>query len=314
MLSAGETYNPWRLFVGCVIPNAILRCTELSSTAKLVFGKLCQFAGENGQAYPSYKTLGREVGVKQRQAMRAVQELMDFGLIHPINQNRPDGGSSSNVYEFLWHDIFIEGTFSHPGVKHDTGGSVINVTPSGCHNRHHRVSDLTPKENHRRDKKKEEKTNEQIRSLLSCTPFSEISDRGLNILIKRHGSERTTRVADIAAETWRRDRKEISNPIGYLQTLCESHVVPEWYELPEERNARLEAAAERKLSEARKLEEQLAAEERESQEREGFWLSLSEEDRQKYRDEARGASPIFHDLEGVPLDAIAKLIVWGNRP
>ena len=51
MPTAGETYNPWRLFVGCFIPNVITRSTELSSTAKLVFGKLCQFAGENGQAY-----------------------------------------------------------------------------------------------------------------------------------------------------------------------------------------------------------------------------------------------------------------------
>ncbi|MFZ4859649.1 MAG: hypothetical protein ACOYL3_25025 [Desulfuromonadaceae bacterium] len=51
MPTAGETYNPWRLFVGFFIPNVITRSTELSSTAKLVFGKLCQFAGENGQAY-----------------------------------------------------------------------------------------------------------------------------------------------------------------------------------------------------------------------------------------------------------------------
>ena len=117
MPSAGESYNPWRIFVGCFIPNVITRSTELSSTAKLVFGKLCQFAGENGKAYPSYSTLAREVGVKQRQAIRAVKELVVFGLIRPVKQNRPDGGSTSNIYEFIWHDIFITGMLTTPGIS-----------------------------------------------------------------------------------------------------------------------------------------------------------------------------------------------------
>jgi hypothetical protein len=73
--------------------------------------------------------------------------------------------------------------------------------------------DVTPE--NRTDKKREEKTTtEQIRLLLSDTPLSEISDNELKTLIKRHGFERVTQVADISAETSRRERKEIRNPGG----------------------------------------------------------------------------------------------------
>ena len=285
----------------------------MSSTAKLVFGKLCQYAGENGQAYPSYSTLAKEVGVKQRQAIRAVKELVIFGLIHPVKQNRPDGGSTSNIYEFLWHDIFITGMLSTSAAKLDSGGSVINVTPSQCDPRHPGVSEMTPKENHTRESKSKKTTTEQIRLLLSGTPLSIISEKNLKILIKRHGSERVIQAADFAAEKWRRERKEIKNPGGYLQTFCEDLVVPEWYEPPEVRNAKSEEVAERKRTEARQMEEQLADEEREALERDDYWCSLSEEERQKHRDDFRATAPFMQDLEDDFLDGLAKLTAWDKR-
>jgi len=312
MPSAGESYNPWRIFVGCIIPNAIARSTELSSTAKLVFGKLCQYAGENGKAYPSYSSLAKEVGVKQRQAIRAVKELVIFGLIRPVKQNRPDGGSTSNIYEFIWHDIFITGMLTTPGVKHDTGGSVRKVTPAQCHLRHSGVSEMTPKENQTRESNSEMTTTEEIRLLLSGTPLSKISEKELRVLIKRHRSERVIQAADFAAEKWRRERNAIENPGGYLQTLCKDLVVPEWYEPPEVRNAKSEESLERKRSKARMMEEQIVEEERQAQERDDYWLSLSDEEQQKYRDKARESSPLFIDLNGSPLIAIAKLIAWDN--
>ena len=313
MPATGELYNPWRLFVGFIIPNAISRCTELSSTGKLVFGKLCQYAGENGKAYPSYKTLGCEVGVKERQAMRAVQELVKFGLIRLVKQNRPDGGSTSNVYEFLWHDIFISGTLTSPGVKHDTGGSVTNFTPTVCQIRHPGVSDMTPKENHTRESKCEETTTEQIRMLLSGTVFSVVSDSELNVMITINGSDKVMLAADIAAEKWRRDRKEIRNPGGYLQTLCKSPVIPDWYDPPHVRAAKSEAATEWKRTEEEKQAELKKAEVQESKERDDYWHSLSKEDRQKHRDEFRATAPFLQDLKDDFLDGLAKLNTWDKR-
>lgn len=153
-------------------------------------------------------------------------------------------------------------------------------------------------------------TTEQILVLLSGTPFSKNSEKDLSILIKRHGSERVMKVADVAAESWRQEHKEIRNPGGYLQALCENLVIPERYEPPHVRAAKSEAAVERKLVEAKRKKEHLAAEERETRERDSHWHSLSVEDRQKYRDEARESSPLFQDLKDEHLDGIAKLNAW----
>jgi len=156
-------------------------------------------------------------------------------------------------------------------------------------------------------------TTEQIRLLLSGTPLSKISEKELVVLIKRHGSERVMQAADIAAEKWRRERKEIKNPGGYLQTFCVDLIVPEWYEPPEVRNARSEDTAERKRIEARKMEEQLAEEARKAQERDDYWCSLSDEERQKHREDFRATAPFLQDLKDDFLDGLAKLNAWENR-
>lgn len=171
-----------------------------------------------------------------------------------------------------------------------------------------RSRDVTPE--NRKEKKIEKITTEQISSLLSGTPFSDVRDNDLIVLIKRHGSDRVIQASDVAAESWRQEHKEIRNPGGYLQALCEDLVIPERYEPPHIRAAKSEAAAERKRVEVRRKQEQLAAEEREAHERENHWISLSEEDRQKYRDETRESSPLFQDLKDEHLDGIAKLNAW----
>ena len=312
-MNPGDLYNPWRIFVGCIVPNVITRRTDLSPTAKLIFGKLCQFAGENGQAYPSYGTLAKEVGVERRQAMRGVKELVDFGLIRPEGRVKENGAYTSNIYVFLWHRIFFSDDSTCPDVKNDTRGDVTKDTTPRCHPRHQVVSDMTPKENHTRESNSEETTTKQIRLLLSGTSFSGISDHELFVLIKCHGSERVTLTADIAAETWRRDRKEIRNPCGYLHALCESHSVPEWYEPPDVRVAKSEVIAKQRHAKELRQIEGKAAEEREAQERNHFWDSLSEEERQKFRDDFRESSLFLKESSDHIVDNLAKLAAWENR-
>lgn len=156
-------------------------------------------------------------------------------------------------------------------------------------------------------------TTEEIRLLLFNTPLFEISDKDLKILIKRHGSNRLFLVADIAAEAWKRDRREIRNPGGYLQTLCESHSVPVWFVPLNVRTAKAEAAAERKRAKEQKQIAQKDAEKQEAQARYDYWTSLTDEDQLKYRNEARESSQLFSDLDGDPLNAIAKQIAWDSR-
>ena len=285
----------------------------MSSTAKLVFGKLCQYAGQNGQAYPSYKTLAGDVGVERRQAIRAVKELVDYGLIKPVGRKKGDGGFTSNIYAFLWHQTFSDDGLTDPGDKNDTRGGVTNVTTPQCHKRHHLVSDMSPKENHTRESNSETTTTEEIRLLLSGTPLSKISEKELRVLIKRHGGKRVIEATDVAAETWRREHKEIRNPGGYLQALCEDLVVQEWYEPLHVRADKAETAAERKRTEHEKKAELEEAEARESKERDDYWHSLSEEDRQKHRDDFRASAPFMQDLKDDFLDGLAKLTAWDKR-
>jgi len=158
-----------------------------------------------------------------------------------------------------------------------------------------------------------EEKQQTIQLLLEGTPFCRVSDQEVSMFVERYGSERVMRSADIAAETWRRDNKKIKNPGGYLQKLCEFHIVPDWYESPENRNAKKEAAAERKSIEAQVQAEQREAEARESLERDNYWCSLSEEDRQKHRDDFRATAPFMQDIKDDFIDGLAKLTVWDNR-
>ena len=162
------------------------------------------------------------------------------------------------------------------------------------------------------EKELEEKQ-QTIRRLSAGTPFSRITDLEINGLIELFGSERVMQSADIATETWHRDKKNIKTPFGYLQKLCQSHSVPDWYEPSEKRNAKKEAAAERKNMETKKLTEQQESEARESLERDKFWCSLSEVDRQKHRDEFKASSSLFEDFNGDILDGLAKHTAWDNR-
>ena len=106
-MKIGESFNPHRLFVGLFIPNSIARCKDLSQTAKLCLGRLFQFAGHDGEAYPSMEVLSEGIGISKRQCVRAVKELEEYGLIRVI---RPEGKdrilNKPSRYLFLWHSIY----------------------------------------------------------------------------------------------------------------------------------------------------------------------------------------------------------------
>lgn len=313
MPAAGEIYNPFRVFNGSFIPNAVLKCRDLSATAKLIFGRLCQYAGEDGEAFPSYSTLGQEIGIERRQTIRAVRELEDFGLIRAVPRRKDDGGLSSNYYVFLWHRIFSEGGSHPPGVRNDTGSSVANDTTPRCHPRHQVVPAMTPKENQTRDQSLEKTTTGQVRLLLSGTPLSEVSDSELQVLVKRHGHERLSLVADVAAEIWRRERKEVHNPGGYLHSLSTSLVPPAWYEPPDMRTAKASEAEERRRAARKAAEEEKAAAEKEKQEKDDFWSSLPDADRESFRSEVTASMTSGFSWPAMAVTSLAKSLAWEGR-
>ena len=97
-------YNPYKLFVGSMIPNWLMRRTEISANSKLLFARICQYAGEDGEAYPSQVTLAKELGMPTRNMQRALEELRKNGLIEAKRR----GAGRSNGYIFLTHEWMEE--------------------------------------------------------------------------------------------------------------------------------------------------------------------------------------------------------------
>jgi hypothetical protein len=61
-------------------------------------------------------TLGREIGVGERQAQYYVRELERNQLVR-VKRRFVDGAQRSNSFEFLWHEVFEAG-----GARYFGGG------------------------------------------------------------------------------------------------------------------------------------------------------------------------------------------------
>lgn len=163
----------------------------------------------------------------------------------------------------------------------------------------------------RQDKNRVDKTTtEQTRLLLSGTPLAEISDRELASLAKKHSAQILLLAADIAAETWRRNREDKHNPGGYLNALCTSLIIPDWYVPFEERQKKEEEALYRHQA---KKEEQSATHAQEEEKKAALnvlWQSLSDEQQKAYRDKASANLPKTIKASMEIITIMAKSIAW----
>ena len=145
LLRAGEPFNPFGLFHGVFIPEALVRSTRIPAGAKLAYGRLCRYAGENGRCFPAVGTLAREIGVSDRQAQRYLAELERAQLIRRV-ERFVEGGQISNNIEFLWHHIFEARVTDGPGE------GVTDMSSPG-------VTDMSPKESQIQESQSEESSN-----------------------------------------------------------------------------------------------------------------------------------------------------------
>jgi len=132
-----------------------------------------------------------------------------------------------------------------------------------------------------------------IRSSLPGTPFDKLTDTELEALERKHGRDRLKLVCEIVAETWKKTKKEIRNPGGYLNVLCGSIKIPDWYTLKGDKGD-TESTSQSKL--------------------EDFWAALPEKDRKDYLLRARNSMP--ESMKNAPseaIDAVAKGIAWNEH-
>jgi len=76
------------------IPLKIMRRTDLSANAKLLYARLVLFVGENDTAWPSRETLANELGIHLESVKRAIAELANAELI----ERKQRGQNRTNEY------------------------------------------------------------------------------------------------------------------------------------------------------------------------------------------------------------------------
>jgi len=101
-------FNPFKQYNGIYIPEGIYALDTLSSTAKLLYGRLLRYAGENGKAYPKQETLSGQLGITKSGLRKALGQLKSEKLIY-VQPGNPLT-HQPNTYFFIKHKCF-----DHPG-------------------------------------------------------------------------------------------------------------------------------------------------------------------------------------------------------
>jgi len=132
----GQTFNPYKLFTGAFIPDPVCKYRGISPGAKVIYGRLCRYAGKNGEAFPAVESLAFEVGISETQARTYLKELKAAEFIKSVVRTDHEGRQTSNSYQFLWHEAFTgaAGTIRwKPGVQ-DPAPSRVQKTevPQGA--------------------------------------------------------------------------------------------------------------------------------------------------------------------------------------
>jgi hypothetical protein len=91
--------NPAFMETFAPLPNWLLE-QGISLGAKVVYARLCQYAGTDGVCIPGVGTLAKAIHISERQAARYLDELSDNNLI--IRKRR--GSNQTNFYEFPKHE------------------------------------------------------------------------------------------------------------------------------------------------------------------------------------------------------------------
>ena len=124
-LKPGDVFNPYKLFIVSCIPSWLECRTDVSWTAKGLYGRLCRYAGENGDARPFIKSLAREIGVSRSVIDRAIAELKRNRLIRVKRR----GIRAPNSYLFLFHEWMVESLDTPELTYLDTPDMTFHDTP-----------------------------------------------------------------------------------------------------------------------------------------------------------------------------------------
>jgi len=98
-VTIGDPFNPHRRLNGVFVPLGLLRCREIGNGAKLLYGRLCLFAGKDGECFAERSELGKEMGLSVASIGRQLEELVDAKFIRRVRRGR----GQTALCQFLWH-------------------------------------------------------------------------------------------------------------------------------------------------------------------------------------------------------------------
>lgn len=120
--------NPRRRYLVAVVPNWLMEQPNVSANAKLLYGRLMEFADERGVAWPTIEQLMRSVAMSQSSVQRALRELTVLRL---IESEQLDPSKPPNRY-FLDHPWAVErADFNRETGTIPTQGGVPDQAPGG---------------------------------------------------------------------------------------------------------------------------------------------------------------------------------------
>lgn len=104
-----------------VVPNWVVRDSDLTKYELLVFIALLNRANSRGEAWPSLATLEREARASRDSVLRALRTLEERGLVDVVKRYRDDGSQTSNLYVVRPH--LVGSLTATGGVAGSDGGS-----------------------------------------------------------------------------------------------------------------------------------------------------------------------------------------------
>lgn len=140
----GEPFNPYKMFVVSCLPAWLEPRTEISWTAKGLYGRLCRYAGNDGLAFPKIASLARDIGVSRSAIDRALAELKRHRLIAASQR----GFRRSNSYVFLYHEWINENLATSSTTYQDgiaTSSTTLLATSDSTHIRESIEENHNPK-------------------------------------------------------------------------------------------------------------------------------------------------------------------------
>jgi hypothetical protein len=99
----GARFNPWKRFNGVFVPLGLLAYPGLSDGAKLLYGRLCMYAGKQGICYAWRDTIAEDMGIHVGTVARQLNELTEAGFIRRVQRGR----GRPAACEFLYHPALI---------------------------------------------------------------------------------------------------------------------------------------------------------------------------------------------------------------